>query len=442
MSRSELHIWKPESGWIINYIVQKSAGMFRLAYCLLEQVKDCARSDDLQTTLDTLPDNLHDIYARSLKSIPEKYHSDVQKLLAWLVFSQRPLTVAELEDTIAFDFLDPERYTFDHRRRPKRGFFIKRLSLLLSVTNYLEESVFDTDGVYLAHATVSLVHSSVQDYLQRHPTWCNSCPIHVCEDVAHRLIAQTCICYLLHVADHPLDSRFSHYPLGRYAADNWCYHLLRSSDQAALSTLTKDLLVAGSRQYAALCHFQYKFWSEPPVPLCMCAELGYIEGVKFLLEEGVDIDVCGTALQWALEAGHIEVARLLLENGANVNAQGDRTALQRASAGGYIEIIGVLLENGADINAQGDRTALQCVSAGGYIEIVRVLLENGADINAQGYETALQCALAGGHIEIVRVLLENGADINAQGDRTALQSRVGEWSYRNRPRPPGERCRY
>jgi hypothetical protein len=32
-SRSELHIWKPESGWIINYIVQKSAGMYVL-FCI------------------------------------------------------------------------------------------------------------------------------------------------------------------------------------------------------------------------------------------------------------------------------------------------------------------------------------------------------------------------------------------------------------------------
>ncbi|KAJ7346966.1 ankyrin repeat-containing domain protein [Mycena albidolilacea] len=437
--------------YISNELVSsnKSAGMFRLAYCLLEQVKECARSDELQSTLDTLPDNLHDIYARSLKSVPGKNLPDVERLLHWLAFSHKPLTVAQLEDTIAFDFSDPERYTFDPRRRPKRGVFIKWLSVLVSVTIRSKDSVLDADGVYRGDATVGLAHSSVQDYLQQHPTWCNSCPIHVREDMAHKLMAQTCVCHLLHFTDHPLArGTIPDHPLATYAAQNWCYHLLRSSDRdrTALSTLAKQLLV-GSGQDTVL-------WFYPESLLYMCARLGYIEGVKFLLEAGADIDERGTALHYAAACKHMKIVEVLLEHGTDINVRDDifgMTVLQTASKNGSIEMVRLLLQNGADINArdrdlhttvwadpwrgvnrhleivrrlakngayvnaQGD-TALQFASANGHLEIVRFLLENGADVGS-----ALQCASENGYIEIVRLLLENGADVNAQaGGRSAL----------------------
>ncbi|KAJ7902187.1 ankyrin repeat-containing domain protein [Mycena olivaceomarginata] len=326
---------------------------------------------------------------------------------------------------------------------PKRGVFIKWLSVLVSVTTRSRNSVLDADGVYRGDATVGLAHSSVQDYLQQHPTWCNSCPIRVREDMAHKLMAQTCVCHLLHFTDHPLaPGTIPDHPLATYAGQNWCYHLLRSSDRdrTALSTLAKQLLV-GSEQDTVL-------WFYPEPPLYMCARLGYIEGVKFLLEAGADIDERGTALHYAAACKHMKIVEVLLEHGTDINVRDDifgMTVLQTASKNGSIEMVRLLLQNGADINArdrdlhtitvwadpwrgvnrrleivrrlaengayvnvQGD-TALQFASANGHLEIVRFLLENGADVGS-----ALQCASENGYIEIVRLLLENGADVNAQ----------------------------
>ncbi|KAF8199794.1 hypothetical protein K438DRAFT_2112069 [Mycena galopus ATCC 62051] len=473
-SRSDLQLWKSESGRITNYIVDKSAGMFRLAYCLLEQLKDCARLSELQATLDALPDNLHDIYARSLKSVPEKYLPDVQKLLQWLVFTERPLTLAELEDTIAFDFTNPERYTFDPDRRPKRGVFMKWLSGLVSITSssrdaiddssekeyvFDADGVFDNDGFYRSGSVVSLAHSSVQDYLQqRHPSWCSSCPIHVREETAHQLMAQSCICYLLHFDDHPLDAEtFPDYPLALYAAKNWHYHLLRSSDQVALSTLTKDLLLPESRPYTALYRLNNSWdspnwspWSSIEPPLSLCAQVGYMAGVKFLCGIGADVNAMGnngyaltTALEYASKNGHVEIAKFLLENGADVNRSSDDefdptyiydyqqppNALEHASRNGHLEIVRSLLDKGADVNADGrEHTALQLASVHGYTEIVHLLIEKGANVHAQGSGgTALQQAAAMGHIEIVKLLLEKGAKINAwSGDFKLTQVGVFE----------------
>ncbi|KAF7365653.1 Ankyrin repeat-containing domain protein [Mycena venus] len=447
VSKSELQIWKPEWGQITNYITQKSAGMFRLAYCLLEQLKECVRLYDLQEALDSLPDNLHDLYARSLRSIPKKHLSDVQRLLHWLVFSEWPLTLAELEDTIAFDFSNSEHYAFDPHRRPKRGIFVKWLSGLVSIESAWQKSILDSDGFYRGECTVSLAHSSVQDYLlldqEKHPSSCNSCPIHVTEEAAHRLMTQICVCYLLHFADHPLNPEtFANYPLAMYAARNWRHHLLRCHDQTAFLNLTTQLLEVGSGQYTALNQLSwgpYPDWSDTVyAPLHLCAVLGYIEGVRFLLDGGADVNAMSrclsvfhrshmhnTALQAASANGHLAIVRLLLEKGADVNA-GDRsaTALQLASRHGHIEIIRLLLENRADVNAKGEEgTAMQLASKNGHLEIVHLLLEKGADIHTMGDDSALLFASKGGHFEIVQLLLKNGADITAMDKRnhTALQ---------------------
>ncbi|KAF7340364.1 p-loop containing nucleoside triphosphate hydrolase [Mycena venus] len=445
-SKSELRRWKPEWGQIMNYITQKSAGMFRLAYCLLEQLKECVRLYDLQEALDSLPDNLHDIYARPLRSIPKKHLSDVHRLLHWLVFSERPLTLAQLEDTIAFDFSDSKHYTFDPRRRPKCGVFMKWLLVLVSIQpSNPWESMLSLDGLYRGDCTVRLAHSSVQDYLlleqEKHPSSCISCPVHVIKEAAHRLTAQTCVCYLLHFSDHPLDATtFPNYPLATYVAKNWWYHLQRCSDRAVLSPLTMGLLEAGSDQYTALNRLDWNPYISDPnwqsclnPPLYLCAILGYIEGVKFLLEGGSDANAVGvhfnnivsTAVQAASTRGHLAIVHLLLQSGADVNTESSdgTTALQVASKNGHIEVVQLLLEKGADVNMKGsDGTALQLASAKGHLEITSLLLEKDADVNVDGRDgTPLQQASDEGHTEIVQLLLDKGADVNAAGDGTALQ---------------------
>ncbi|KAF7362625.1 Ankyrin repeat domain-containing protein 50 [Mycena venus] len=247
--RREFQGWKSKWAEITDSIMEKSAGMFRLATCLLQQIKKCAQPGDLKKALAALPDNLHDIYAESLRSIPEEYLDDIKRLFQWLVFSEWPLTLAELEDTIAFDFSNPDHYIFDPHERLIHGFFLQWLSLLISVTNFQNNVVLDTDGVYLGHVTVILAHSSVQDYLQKpHPSRCTSCPVQVIEEEAHRLMAQNCLYYMLYFVDHPLNKKtLQDYPLAMYAGKNWTFPLLHCHDQATLSTLAKHLLEHGSR---------------------------------------------------------------------------------------------------------------------------------------------------------------------------------------------------
>jgi hypothetical protein len=166
---------------------------------------------------------------------------------------------------------------------------------------------------------------------------------------------------------------------------------------------------------------------------------GHEEIVKLLLEKGAEVNAqggkYGSALQAASYYGHEEIVKLLLEKGAEVNAQGGKygSALQAASNEGEQGIVKLLIEKGAEVNAQGGEcgNALQAASFYGRDETVKLLLEKGAEVNAQGgyFGNALQAASHGGEQEIVKLLIEKGAEVNAQGGEygNALQaaSRAG-----------------
>jgi hypothetical protein len=73
--------------------------------------------------------------------------------------------------------------------------------------------------------------------------------------VAHPLMAETCIDYLLHFAHltHPLNvDTFPDYPLASYAAEYWGYHLVLCHGSARLFDSAMHLMKGGSRQYLAL----------------------------------------------------------------------------------------------------------------------------------------------------------------------------------------------
>jgi ankyrin repeat protein len=400
---------------------------FRLAACLLIALSDCDWEPDLEKTLNNLPNDLFGIYNRFLEQVTSEHWVYIDGIFRWLVFSVTPMTLDELADAIAFDFSDPAKYVYcPDRREGNKRTITKRLEGLVVVKH-------DKWG----KSSVALAHASVQDYVLSEKFMAKF-GRDLSAGLSHTFIARTCIHYLLHFADHPLNPEtFPSYPLSLYAARNWFYHLQHCHDRTALSTLTVLLLEGDGRQYAALnClhDFRWSFedspnWLRPiPFPLYMCSHIGYTEGVQLLLDNGADPNATGeifdgNALQAASEKGHTEIVRFLLKNGAHVNAAGSatshyNTALESASYGGHWEIVCLLLENGADFGR-----ALAAAAEGGDTKTVRVLLENLVNRESGDFGGALQAASREARMEIIHLLLENGADINAlwRDDGTALQ---------------------
>ncbi|KAJ6586291.1 ankyrin repeat-containing domain protein [Mycena vulgaris] len=403
---SELQRLEPWAQCTADLVVSKSNGMFRMAACLIVEIFHCPWEDELEKTLENLPEDLFGIYDRFMQAIRPEHLLYTQAALRWLVFSQEELSPDELADTVAFDFSDPTHYIYKPSRREGNTITIPRwLEGLATFTGY----------------SVVLAHSSVRDYLMS-TRFTDEFGYNFSAGLSHTFIAQTCIGYFLYFSDHSLGKEgLLGYPLAQYVATHWCHHLLHSHDRTMLFGGAMRLLEDGTELYKVL---KQAVWNPHASPLHLCCEEGYIEGVRKLLETGANVNLPsqkGSPLQVASSQGHTDLVHLLLENGADVNATSgpfEETALQAASWRGHKKIVHLLLENGADVHASGG-AALQAASRHGRTKIVRLLFEKGADVNTGGgYNgSALQAASWYGHTETVQLLLENGADVNVVGGR-------------------------
>jgi ankyrin repeat protein len=165
--------------------------------------------------------------------------------------------------------------------------------------------------------------------------------------------------------------------------------------------------------------------------LILAVELGRLEVVKLLLDEGADANL-GKPLMYAADRGNVEIARLLLDRGVNVNAGGPfGTALTKACEKDRLATASLLLDRGAKVDAkdQNDETPLMKACAGGYKETAGLLLDRGADVNAKDRfgQTPLMKAAQADHLHVVRFLLEKGADINVKNEsgETPLMAAAG-----------------
>ncbi|KAJ7434127.1 hypothetical protein B0H11DRAFT_2258741 [Mycena galericulata] len=372
----KLKIWASRAGEIVDQIVTKSSGMFRLAACLLVELSRCKRQNELKQTLENLPNDLFGVYDRFLDRIRREDLIYVTGILRWLIFSVYSLKLRELADAVAFDFSKEEHYTYDPSMRRDHIEVIPEW--------------FEGLATVSRRGKLGLSHASVQDYiLSNHFTDKFGYDLH--SGPSHTFIARSCISYFLHFAKHPLNGQtWADYPLVDYAADHWCHHLLCCADPTALLPEAMHLLEDGSEQYIALERLGRGYrWTMDinRSPLLLCSEVDYTEGARFLLDKGADVNAedkeFGTALQVACFKGHTDVVQLLLENCANVNAQGTGAfgnPLQAASVRGNPDVVRLLLERGADVNAKGGRygSALKAALAMDHTEIADLLRASGA----------------------------------------------------------------
>ncbi|CAG5158427.1 uncharacterized protein ALTATR162_LOCUS5073 [Alternaria atra] len=413
-------------------LMEGSKGMFRWAVCQLDTLGKCRNRADLRKALATLPPTLDKTYDRILCAIAAEDAVYAVRVLLWLAFSERPLTVDEVAEVVAIDVArDPAFNRDEVLEDPLEALDICSSLVTIATDNGNGRLQSTMQVVVLAHYSVK--EYLVSDRIQRGQAARYSMQPAAC----HSTIARACLGYLgqFQKSEPMMEDTLGECKLARYSAEFWLSHAQKAGDRAAETSQAALHLL--SRDNAAYLnwiriHDPERPWSEPdlgrrleetPAPLYYAALFGLQEVVSLLIDESADVDVqgghYGNALQAASWEGHEAVVRLLLDKDADANAQGGvyGNALQAASAKGHEQIAKLLLGAHAAVNAQGGHysNALHAALVGTHETTVRMLLERGANVGLDlRLKGAMHHALNNGSCmpSLVRVLQQYGAPLD------------------------------
>src|SRR5271156_2090642 len=311
----------------------------------------------VKKALETLPNDSRETYNEAMERI-ESQGSECKQLairiLYWIFYALRPLTVQELQHALA---VVPETSELDEGDIPDK-------ELLTSLCAGLVVTDQKSNIIRLAHYTA-------QEYFER--TGVDWFP------EAQKDIAMTCLQYLSFDAllggycssDKIFEARLQKNPLFDYAARNWGHYARRTAEQSvqdlALKFLNDDSKVSGLSQVLFISEeYRYPGYSQSPCiqfsGMHVVAYFGLHNIMKLLLaQDGLGPDSKDgygrTPLSWAAENGHEAVVKLLLaREGVDPDFKDGygRTPLSWAVENGHETVVKLLLaREGVDLNSKG-----------------------------------------------------------------------------------------
>ncbi|KAK0507966.1 hypothetical protein JMJ35_009855 [Cladonia borealis] len=407
---------------VINTIAKNAQKMFLLAVLHMESLASHLNKAQVRNALDKLPKELDDTYDEALQRIASQGQPSLEmayRVLFWISYAYRPLTVEELQCALA---VTPNRSTFDKNAVTLEGTLVSICAGLVAVDPQSR--------------IIRLVHYTTQEFLKK-----------IRDDKFPRApadITRTCLTYLSF--DHARYDNTQIYnvqksPFLSYAVQHWRDHM-RASPDPEFDELTLQILSQPKK-----VHCIFRTMDEPPLnvgmyrdttvpPLCAAAFLGLESVVLLLLERSADLIESetsngSTALCIAVHFAQMKMIKVLLDHGASLESrdrQGCTPLLATVSVACLISeetavaAARLLLDQGANINVQGKAfqngqktTTLVEAARCGLVHMVELLVEYDADVNLRGHDglTALHLAHPRKH-SIFKLLVGRGADLNAR----------------------------
>ncbi|KAF2250795.1 hypothetical protein BU26DRAFT_517582 [Trematosphaeria pertusa] len=330
-------------------------GMFRWAACQLDSLAKCRNRATLRKALATLPPTLDQTYERILSAISEADSEYAIRILRWLTFSARPLSVNEIAEVVAIDTKRDPAFDRDEVLEDPLDALHICSSLVTITVNNEHEQYSDYELKDVSREIVALAHYSVKEYLISDRIWTGEAAKYgMRDDVCHDAMVRSCLGYLLQFKQLELHPGFLQvFRLARYSAEYWISHARKTGEQTEeMGQLAIRLCSKNSSSYVNWIRlwdperprknpdFQKRL-EEIHEPLYYAALLDLRGVVKLLLDAGADVNAAqgggfGNALYAASSLGYEQVVvKLLLDAGADVNAQrgGFGNALQAASEG-------------------------------------------------------------------------------------------------------------
>ncbi|KAL7805259.1 ankyrin repeat-containing domain protein [Trichoderma aethiopicum] len=365
---------------------QAADGMFLLARLYLELLRDKTTIYDVRDQLQTF--NL-DAGVRSDKVLTEAYErvfgringqpsglKDLAtRVLLWLTFAKRELTISELRHGVATK--EGLKTIGDDRLSHIRDIGRACAGLL---------TIDEETGI------IQLVHYTAHEFL------------------AEYALFRACITYLSFTdfesgfceTDDEFEQRQKRFPLCNYAASHWGDHLPKHAKPSRdlLEYLGNAAKVEASVQAQhAVKHYSSQANYSQDVPrgltgLHLAAYFGLTGLTKALLEERLTYgcspsssDSDGqTPLLWAARHGHEEVVSLLIDSSTSIEVRDmdqGATPLIWAARNGHEKVVHLLLDKGGELNARDhlERTPLSLAASSKHESIIKLLLKRGGVIH-------------------------------------------------------------
>lgn len=406
---------------------------FLLAQLHMDSLRDKTSPKLIKKALEILPkgsnalDLAYDGAMQRIEGQMEGFRLRAKQLLGWLTYSERLMTVKEVQHALAIEPGTPE---LDEDNLSDVNEIVALCAGLIIID---EETQI-----------IRLVHYTTQEYFRRNGETLLAC--------AQQDMATSCLTYLLYEkfgdgwvfdVDQSLygwiDARLRRYPFLGYAARYWATHASvcgQRNVKALTMSFVKDHRRVSSASQAILALDEFWLFDNidetksraPLSAMHFVAYLGHEETISELLSHGFDADAKDsfhqTPLWWAASQGHeAVVSLLLLQSHVNVNDRGltssdgygrdtSATPLSIAAAGGKDKIVKLLIQReDVDVNLPNtfSESPLSVATRGGYVTVVELLLtRRDIDVNSRNKmgKTSLCIAARYGADDIAQQLLE------------------------------------
>ena len=436
-------------------IIEKANGVFQWITLVLPQVireyKRGKRIEAAQSHIRRLPTELHDLYGTILAEISDDEQSDSLKLMRWICFALRPLSLREIRHAMIVDANTP--YTTLQECMDTESYVVTDEDMRIRVTD-LSKGLAE---VRLHHEQdfVQFVHESVKDFLiQAGLRRLENNNLGTTIGRANLYLAWTCVRYLSmdEIVSMGEENRnefdiTSTYPLIRYAVVSWVPHAVEVEEQSlqeGLFRLFQHFYRPSEYRMKHWAQLYYVFdcWANScPVKGMTVLHTIAMHGLCNLLSAFLNLqdaeadskDNYGqTPLSLAAQRGHEAVVKLLVErDDVEADSKGDygRTPLSLAAQRGHEAVVNLLVERDdveADSKDNNGQTPLSWAARNGHEVVVKLLVERGdvqADSKDNNGRTPLSWAAEGGREAAVKLLVERDdvdADSKDNNGRTPL----------------------
>ena len=378
------HSDKSTFEWICSYLLSRAQGVFLWVSLIVSDIKRLASDDgwseaELKTKVEAFPVSLVPYYKRITSLLAPQERATVDegiRMLSWVVYSERLLTIDEFRDAAATSHLSHlmpsviSTLTLHEHRLKRLEDVSKRLmrncgefvEVKRPIARAVKSSEIGSGDV------VQLFHETVREFL-KDPTGA-AAPFDMKEILGHSEIAVVCARYIRMAlildwgyneksgSSSPTDNprpwkyethrRFAQHlsdlPLLPYALRFLPRHMTFLDDREQAKVICLECFNDFDSDHGPLLLSRWlQIWLHPPPnkvtvdadiaaqfrvsSLVAAADQGLATAVKSLVELQTTLDAVEettnhSALQIASERGHIQVVDILVESEASINFQG------------------------------------------------------------------------------------------------------------------------